>query len=169
MQSASTSDYVNNLTTFVDSGYDLTYGIGFLTEDAIKEVSTKYPNGHFAIVNTVVDNPNVTSITYKEHEGSFLVGVAAAMTTKTNKVGFVGGVDSDIIKKFEAGYIAGVHAVNPEIEVISNYATTFTKPEIGAQLASTIYGQDADIIYHAAATTGNGVFTEAKNRKKNGK
>lgn len=166
--STSDADYEPNLTNFAENGFDLTYGVGFLLADSVKTVAGKYPDNNFSIIDAVVDAPNVASITFKEHEGSFLVGVIAAMTTKTNKVGFVGGVDGDLIKKFEVGFKAGVQAVNPEIEVMTQYAGDFNKPEKGASIAASMYGQGADIIYHSSGNTGNGVFTEAKNRSKKG-
>lgn len=135
-------------------------------QDSIEKVADQYPKQQFAIVDTVVEKPNVTSITFKDHEGSFLVGAVAAMTTKSNKVGFIGGVKSPLIEKFESGFKAGAKAVNPNIEVVVQYADAFDKPEKGSVLASAMYGQGIDVIYHASGATGNGVFTEAKNRKK---
>ncbi|MCP8969056.1 BMP family lipoprotein [Ectobacillus ponti] len=168
LQSEKEADYLPNLTKFAESNYNLTYGIGFLMADAVGKVADQFPKNNFAIVDMVVDKKNVASITFSENEGSFLVGVVAALTTKSNKVGFIGGVESDLIKKFEYGFKAGVASVNPSIQVVSQYAGDFNKPEKGTQLASTMYGQGVDVIYHAAGGTGNGVFTEAKNRKKKG-
>ncbi len=168
LQSSKESDYVPNLTKFGETNYDLTFGIGFLMQKSIEKVAGQFPKNQFAIVDAVVNKPNVTSITFKDHEGSFLVGVVAAMTTKSNKVGFIGGVKSPLIEKFESGFKAGVKAVNPNIEIVSQYAEAFDKPEKGSVLASAMYGQGVDVIYHASGATGNGVFTEAKNRKKKG-
>ncbi|MFX3624680.1 MAG: BMP family protein [Ectobacillus sp.] len=168
LQSSRDSDYEPNLTKFAESGYDLTFGIGYLLAEPVEKVADQFKDSQFAIVDSVVKKPNVTSITFKENEGSFLVGVVAAMTTKSNKVGFIGGIKSPLIQKFEYGFIAGVKAVNPQIEVVSQYAEAFDKPEKGSVLASAMYGQGVDVIYHASGATGNGVFTEAKNRKKKG-
>ncbi|MEH7456285.1 BMP family ABC transporter substrate-binding protein [Bacillus pseudomycoides] len=168
LQSEKEADYIPNLKKFAKDKYDLSFGIGYKLEKAIEEVAKENPKQQFAIVDTVVKQPNVTSITFKDHEGSFLVGAVAAMSTKTNKVGFVGGMKSDLISKFENGFKAGAKAVNPNIEIVSEYAEAFDKPEKGAALASAMYGQGVDVIYHAAGGTGNGVFTEAKNRKKKG-
>ncbi|MFD3445526.1 BMP family protein [Microbacteriaceae bacterium 4G12] len=168
LQSEKESDYVPNLTKFADTNYNLTLGIGFLMADSVGKVADQYKDRQFAIVDTVVKKPNVTSLVFKENEGSFLVGVVAALTTKTNKVGFIGGVDSELIKKFESGFKAGVKTVNPKIEIVTQYAGDFNNIAKGTQLASTLYGQGVDVIYHAAGGTGNGVFTEAKNRKKQG-
>ncbi|MDF2946039.1 MAG: basic rane lipoprotein [Bacillales bacterium] len=168
LQSNSDSEYVPNLTTFAEGGYNLTYGIGFLLADHVGTVAKQYPNQQFAIVDSVVEGDNVTSITFKEHQGSFLVGVLAALNTKTNKVGFIGGVKSDLISKFEVGFRAGVKSVNPKVEIISQYADSFVDTAKGTSIASAMYGQKVDIIYHAAGNVGNGVFTEAKNRAKKG-
>jgi basic membrane protein A len=168
LQSSKDADYIPNLTKFAKDNYNTTFGIGYLMEKSITKVAEQYPKEQFAIVDTVVDKPNVTSITFKDHEGSFLVGAVAAMTTKSNKVGFIGGVKSPLITKFESGFKAGAKAVNPNIEIVSQYADAFDKPEKGTILASAMYGQGVDVIYHASGATGNGVFTEAKNRKKKG-
>ncbi|HDX9577723.1 TPA: BMP family ABC transporter substrate-binding protein [Bacillus pseudomycoides] len=168
LESAKDADYIPNLAKFVDTNYNLTFGIGYKMQEAIQETAVKNSKKQFAIVDAVVDKPNVTSITFKDHEGSFLVGAVAAMTTKSNKVGFIGGIKSPLIEKFESGFKAGAKYVNPNIEVVSQYAEAFDKPEKGSVLASAMYGQGVDVIYHASGATGNGVFTEAKNRKKKG-
>jgi basic membrane protein A and related proteins len=168
IQSNAEAEYVPNLTKFAEAKYDITYAIGFMMAKSTEAIADKFPKNNFAIVDTEVKKPNVASIVFKEHEGSYLVGVAAAMETKTNKIGFIGGVESDLITKFETGFIQGARAVNPNIEIIPKYAGDFNKAELGTQIASTMYGQGVDIIYHAAGGTGKGVFTEAKNRKKKG-
>ncbi|MGM0873729.1 MAG: BMP family lipoprotein [Bacillota bacterium] len=166
LQSTSDADYATNLNTLSRKKFDLIYGIGFLLQGAVEEIAPQQPDTNFAIVDSVVEQPNVASITFKEHEGSFLVGVVAGLTTKTNKVGFVGGVEGDLIKKFEVGFIEGVKAVNPDAKVEVQYAGSFNDAAKGKQIASSMYGLDADIIYHAAGATGNGVFSEAIDLKK---
>ncbi|WP_416826817.1 BMP family lipoprotein [Ectobacillus polymachus] len=168
LQSTQSSDYEPNLTKLAQQNYNLTFGMGYLMQDSVAKIADQFKNNQFAIVDSVVNKPNVTSITFKENEGSFLVGVVAAMTTKSNKVGFIGGVKSPLIQKFEYGFMAGVKSVNPKIEIVSEYADAIDKPEKGSVLASAMYGQGVDVIYHASGATGNGVFTEAKNRKKAG-
>ncbi|GGE44720.1 BMP family ABC transporter substrate-binding protein [Pullulanibacillus camelliae] len=170
LQSNQASDYEPNLNTLVhnNGGYNLIFGIGYLMEDAVKKVAAANPNTHFAIVDDVVNAKNVTSITFKEEQGSFLVGVVAGMMTKTNKIGFVGGEKSALIKKFENGFKAGVKSVNPKADVLVQYAGSFSAADKGQAIANSQYGQGADIIYHAAGATGNGVFNEAQNRKKKG-
>lgn len=164
LQSKSNADYVPNLNQFVKGGYNLTWGIGFDLGDALLEVAKANPDANLAIIDSVVDAPNVESVTFSENEGSFLVGVVAGLTTKTNKVAFIGGADSPVIKRFEVGFKAGVAAVNPEATVTPTYAGAYDKPDIGKSLAATLYDAGNDIIFPAAGATGNGVFNEAKSR-----
>lgn len=169
LTSTKQSDYQPNLQQLARDNFNLIYGIGFLMGEDIEKVAGQFPDNNFALVDMVVDAPNVASITFKEQEGSFLVGVVAGLTTKTDKVGFIGGVESDLIKKFENGFKAGVMAVNPEATIDVKYAEDFNSAEKGTAIASGMYGAGSDIIYHAAGGTGVGVFTEAKNRSKNEK
>jgi basic membrane protein A len=169
LQSKSDADYTPNLNQFVKDKYDLTWGIGFLMGDALKTVATQNPDAKLAIIDNVVDAPNVESVTFAEQEGAYLVGVVAGLTTKTNKIGFVGGVDIPVIRRFDAGFKAGVAAVNPGAKIISNYTGAFDKPDLGKAAAATMYNDGADIIFHASGATGNGVFNEAKDRFKAGK
>ncbi|WP_340032309.1 BMP family ABC transporter substrate-binding protein [Paenibacillus sp. FSL K6-1122] len=168
LQSKSDEEYIPNLNEFVKGGYDLTWGIGFQLADAIKTVADQNPDAKLAIIDSVVDSPNVKSVTFAEEEGSFLVGVVAGLTTKTNKIGFVGGMESPLIKKFEVGFREGVKAVNPDAKFISNYTGAFDKPDLGKAAAATLYNEGVDIIFHASGATGNGVFNEAIARKKQG-
>ncbi|WP_456271490.1 BMP family lipoprotein [Bacillus sp. AK031] len=166
LQSKSDADYKTNLNTAVRNNFDLIYGIGYKLQPAIEEVAKQRKDSNFVIVDSVIEGmDNVASVTFKEHEGSFLVGVVAGLTTKTNKVGFIGGTDSDLINKFAAGFEAGVKAVNPDAEIDIQFAGAFDKAEKGQSMAASMYQAGNDIIYHAAGGTGNGVFTEAKNRK----
>lgn len=162
IQSTSTSDYVTNLTQAVNNGFNMTYAIGFKLGDAMTEVAKNNPDSHFAIVDATVALPNVASITFKDNEASFLAGVAAAKTTSTKKVGFIGGVSGVVIDRFEAGFKAGVQAVDPSIEVSVQYADSFNDAAKGKALASAMYANGIDVIFHASGGTGQGVFTEAK-------
>ncbi|WP_342564766.1 BMP family ABC transporter substrate-binding protein [Paenibacillus sp. FSL R7-0345] len=164
LQSNSNADYEPNLNQFVKGGYNLTWGIGFDLGDALLKVAQENPDANLAIIDSVVDAPNVESVTFAENEGSFLVGVVAGLTTKTNKVGFIGGMESPVIKRFEVGFKAGVEAVNPEATVSITYAGAYDKPDTGKSLAATLYNAGNDIIFPAAGATGNGVFNEAKSR-----
>jgi len=168
LQSQSDADYVPNLNQFVKGGADLTWGIGFLMGDAVKQVADQNPDAKLAIIDAVADAPNVASVTFKEHEGSYLVGVVAGLMTKTNKIGFVGGMELPVIKRFEAGFIAGVKAVNPDAEVIVDYTGAFDAPDQGKASAATLFNNGADILFHAAGATGDGVFNEGGERRKAG-
>ncbi|QDI90420.1 BMP family ABC transporter substrate-binding protein [Salicibibacter halophilus] len=171
IQSDSSSDYQPNLMQFAREGTDITFGIGFLMLDDILSVSEQNPDENFALVDDIVvdenDDPvdNVASITFAEHEGSFLVGVIAALHTETDQLGYIGGVDSPLINKFEAGFRAGVEYVDPNIDVAIQYTEDFNDASLGQQVADTMYGNGADIIFHAAGGSGNGLFTEAIDRR----
>ncbi|MDR7417593.1 MAG: BMP family ABC transporter substrate-binding protein [Armatimonadota bacterium] len=151
--------------------YDLIFGIGFLFTDSITRVAKQFRGVRFGIVDGFIDKePNVASLLFNEHEGSFLVGAAAALKSKSGKIGFVGGMKIPLIEKFEAGYIAGAKYVKPSITVFSDYAGTtgeaFRDPVKGKELATAQYDRGADIIYHASGGTGIGVFEAAVAKKK---
>src|SRR5699024_9609778 len=115
------------------------FGVGFLLEDAVEEIAEQNPDNQFAIVDTIAEGDNVASLTYAKHEGSFLAGVAAANKTKTDKVGFLGGVDSELINKFEAGCVAGVRTVIPESAVEVQYPEDFDAVNKGKLIASNMF------------------------------
>jgi len=160
LQSTKQDDYTPNLGSMAQS-VDLTLAVGFLFEDAMKTTADQYGDKKFGVIDTVVDKPNVMSITFKEHEGSFLVGLIAGLTTKTNTVGFVGGMDFPTIHKFEVGYIAGVKSVNPNAKVIVNYTGAFDNPDKGKEVALAQHQQGADVIFHASGSCGIGVIQAA--------
>lgn len=165
LQSNSDADYIPNLNQLVRRNFDLIYGIGFMLKEPIMEVADQNPEVNFGLVDDVIEGKdNVVSIMFKEQEVSFLAGVAAAKETKTGKVGFVGGMESPVISRFEEGFKAGVKSVDPNIEIIVNYVGSFGDAAGGQQAANAIYSQGADIIFHASGATGNGVFAEAKER-----
>ncbi|WP_082234141.1 BMP family lipoprotein [Halobacillus massiliensis] len=166
-QSDSEGDYTTNLSRLVRQDYNLIYGIGYLLQPALEEVAAQYPDTQFGLVDSVAEGDNIVSITFKEHEGSFLAGVAAALKTETKKVGFIGGEDGDLINKFESGFVAGVKSVDPEIQVDVQYAESFAAADKGKLIASNMYNNDIDVIYHASGATGNGVFAQAKDIKQN--
>jgi basic membrane protein A and related proteins len=165
LQSQSDADYATNLNKLVRQDFDLVYGIGFLMYDAINEIAQQQTESKFAIVDAVVEQPNVASITFKEQEAGYLAGIAAGLATESNNIGFIGGMDIEVITRFEAGFTAGVKAVNPEAEIQSEYAGAFDKAEIGQTIASKMYSSGADVIFHAAGGTGNGLFKEARDLK----
>lgn len=147
---------------FAEADYDLIFAVGFLQESALEEVGRDYPDHRFAIIDGIVDLPNVASLTFKEHEGSFLVGLVAGMMTETNVVGFVGGMEVPIIEKFQVGFEEGVAYVDPNINVLISYAGSFGDPGKGKELAISQFERDADIIYHASGGTGMGVIEAAE-------
>ncbi|MBN2261259.1 MAG: BMP family ABC transporter substrate-binding protein [Clostridiales bacterium] len=171
IQSESDADYLPNLETFSDSGLDLIVAPGFLFFDAMTEVAAKYPEQKYLLIDSVVDASNVASAVFAEHEGSFLVGVAAALKAQDagkDTVAFLGGMDFDLIQKFEAGFEAGVYAVDPNMTVLVDYAGAFNDAQKGQTIAAKFYDQGAYVIYHAAGGTGNGAIKEAKDRVING-
>jgi len=157
-----------NLRLLSEAGLPLVFAIGFAFADGVTATAPDYPDTEYAIVDSVVDLPNVASLTFAEEQGSFLVGAAAALKSTTGKIGFVGGVEVDLIKKFEAGYEAGAKAVNPDIEIQVSYLTQppdfsgFGDPAKGKEAALAMYQQGADVVYHAAGGSGTGVFQAAK-------
>ena len=168
LQSKNDQDYAPNLNQFIKGQYDLIWAVGAPLKDATEKAAAQNPERHIAIVDEVVNAPNVKSITFAEEEGSYLVGIVAGLMTKTNKIGFVGGMELPLIKKFQLGFAAGVAAVNPKAKVSVNYTGDFSRPDLGKAAAATIYNDGADIIYHASGATGTGVFNEAMSRKKQG-
>lgn len=169
IESKTPSDYEPNLALLAREGYDMVWAIGFLMADALKNVAKQFPNTKFGIIDNAYDPAeyqkdlkNVISVVYKEHEGSFLIGAIAAMTTKTNKIGFVGGMKFPVIERFEAGFYAGALTVNPKIEIFSNYAGSFNDPAKGKTIALTMFRRGADVVYHASGGTGIGVIEAAK-------
>lgn len=150
--------------------YDLIIGVGFLMGDAMKKVATANPDRKYAIIDYEVDAPNVTSLVFTEHEGSFLAGALAALTSKTGTVGFIGGMNSPLINRFEGGFTAGAKYARKDVKVLSNYAADdpkgFNDPARGKELALSQYRQGADVIYHAAGGTGSGVFEAAREQKR---
>lgn len=149
-------------------GADLVIGVGFLFGEPMANVAAEYPDTNFAIVDSVVDGQNVAGLIFAEEQGSFLVGAAAALKTEAKIVGFIGGVNIPLIHAFEAGFLAGVQAVDSSIEVISQYVTEppdfagFNDPAAGRVIAQSMFEQGADVIYHAAGGTGGGLFQAAK-------
>lgn len=165
LQSASDADYVTNLNNLVRRDFDVVFGIGFLMEAAVNDIAQQQPDAQLAIIDAVVDQPNVASVLFKEQEGAFLAGVAAALMSESKQIGFVGGMEIPVIERFEVGFLAGVEAVDPSIEVDVQYTGAFDKAELGKTTANRMYSEGVDIIFHAAGGTGNGVFAEAKERK----
>ena len=157
------------LNQLIDAGYTNIVAVGFAYATAVGKVAKENPEVKFAIVDDSTNSmDNVMNLTFAANEGSFLVGVAAALTSKTKHVGFIGGVETDLIKSFEAGYDAGVKAVDPSIKIDSKYLTQppdfsgFSSVDKGKAAAEGMYQGGADVVYHAAGGSGGGVFTAAK-------
>ncbi|MFP6746267.1 MAG: BMP family ABC transporter substrate-binding protein [Alphaproteobacteria bacterium] len=151
-------------------GSDPVLGVGFAQASAIEKGAKAFPNTRFAIIDMVVMQPNVQSIVFKEQEGSFLVGILAAMASKTGKVGFVGGMDIPLIRRFECGYYHGVKHANPSATIYANMTGTtpsaWNDPTKGAELAKSQFDRGADVVFAAAGGTGIGVYQAAKDNGK---
>ena len=159
-----------SMRAFAERGYDLIVGVGFAQAPIMDDVAHDYPNIKFAIIDGVIDLPNVASLIFKEHEGSFLVGMIAARTSKSGKIGFVGGMDIPLIHKFETGYAEGARYANPKIEVYKNYVgvtdAAWNNPGKGKELAKAQIERGADVIFQAAGNSGLGVFDAAEDMHK---
>ena len=144
--------------------------VGFSQASAVEKVAKEFPKLNFVIVDMVVDLPNVQSVVFKEQEGSFLVGTMAALASKTGKVGFVGGMDIPLIRKFECGYEQGAKYANPKAEVFQNMTGTtgaaWNDPARGGELAKAQFAKGADVVFAAAGGTGTGVYQAAKDSGK---
>lgn len=150
------------MRAFAERGYDLIIGVGFAQAPIMDSVARDYPDLKFAIVDGLIDLPNVASLIFKEHEGSFLVGMIAGHVTKTNKIGFVGGMDIPLIHKFETGYEEGARYAKPNVQVFQNYVgvtdAAWNNPGKGKELAKAQIERGADVIFQAAGNSGLGVF-----------
>src|SRR3982751_4571257 len=150
------------MRAFAERHYDLIIGVGFAQAPIMESVARDYPNINFAIVDGVSQLPNVASLVFREHEGSYLVGMIAAKTSKTGTLGFIGGMDIPLIHRFETGYEEGARAVNPNIQVIQNYVGVtdgaWNNPGKGKGLAMAQLGKGADVIFTAACNSGRGAF-----------
>ena len=158
------------LRAFAQRDFDLIIGIGFAQKEAIKKVAGQFPAKHFAIVDAEVAAPNVRSLMFEEHQGAYVIGAIAAMTSKTGKIGFIGGMDIPLIRRFEMGYEAGAKKVNPQITVMANFvgvtSEAWNNPPKGKELAMSQYEGGADVVFAAAGASGLGVFDAAEEKKK---
>ncbi len=156
------------MRAFAERGYDLVIGVGFTQAPIMRVVAKDYPNIRFAVIDGVVleddgtPTPNVASLVFKEHEGSYLVGIIAGMTSRTGTVGFVGGMDIPLIRRFEKGYEEGARSVNPAIRVVQNYVgvtdAAWNNPGKGKELSLAQIDKGADVIFTAAGNSGLGAF-----------
>src|SRR6056297_941717 len=153
------------LRRFAENGNNPIVMVGFAFGEALGEVAAEYPETKFAIIDMVVDQPNVRSVVFNEHEGSYLVGLMAGMASGSGTVGFIGGMDIPLIRKFACGYVQGVKAVDGDAQVIQNMTGTtpaaWNDPVKGSEITKSQIDQGADVIYHAAGGTGTGVLQTA--------
>ncbi len=168
---ATDTNAIENLhRNFARKNYDLVIGVGFAQTDAVKKVAAQFPKVKFAIVDGEVTAANVRSLMFEEHEGSFLVGALAAMASKTHSVGFVGGMDIPLIRRFAMGYSAGAKYVDPKINISENYVgvtgEAWNNPAKSKELALAQYGKGIDVIFVAAGASNSGVFDAAEEKKK---
>ena len=161
-QSTSEADYANNLNQAAGN-YNLIFGIGFALKNAVADAAKEHTDINYVLIDDVIkDQKNVVSATFADNEAAYLAGVAAAKTTKTKQVGFVGGMESEVITRFEAGFKAGVASVDSSIKVKVDYAGSFADAAKGKTIAAAQYAAGADVVYQVAGGTGAGVFAEAK-------
>lgn len=157
------------LRRFASRGADPIIAIGFPFASSVEKVAGDFPKSRFVIIDAVVDKPNVQSVVFKEQEGGFLVGLLAAIASRTGKIGMVGGMDLPIIRRIACGYEKGAKAARPGIAVLQTYAgdtpAAFTDPARGAELARSEIGQGADVVLQAAGATGLGVLRAAAEAK----
>ncbi len=173
VQGESDQQKQDRLELLAKAGYNPIIAVGFAYATALGKVAPKYPNVHFAIVDDdSVKAPNVEGLLFTENESSYLVGVAAALASKTHNIGFIGGVQTPLIQKFQAGYVAGAKAVDPSIKVQIAYITQppdfsgFNDPAKAKVIAEGQYDNGADVVYHAAGGSGSGLFQAAVEKKK---
>lgn len=142
--------------------HDLIIGVGYSVQEILESYATKNPEQQFVIIDSVSDVENIDAITFKEDEGSYLAGALAAMTSDSGIIGFVGGMEDPVIEKFMIGYQQGAKSVNPSIEVLVQYANTYSDDKVGAQIASDMIASGADVLYAAAGYTGVGLLQQAQ-------
>jgi basic membrane protein A len=174
------ADREAGLREYASRGFDIVFGVGFMFSDDIEKMAHEFPGVRFACVDYTLETdaagrpaplpPNLVALKFREEEGSFLAGAAAALVSRSGVLGFVGGMDIPLIHKFEAGYRAGARHVRPDVQVLSGYAgvsaNAFKDPAKGKEMAASMYGRGADVVYHASGTTGLGVFEAARDSGK---
>lgn len=166
LESKQDSDYATNIETLVDEDVDLILGVGMKLADAIKEGSELYPDQNFVLVDEEIDASNVKNILFKAEESAYLAGLIAGKTTKTNNVGFIGGMELPVIDTFKYGYMAGVKAANPDAKVQAQYANSFTDQAKGKAIANQMYTNGADIVFTCGGDVGTGAIEAAKENNK---
>ncbi len=164
LQSRSAADYQPNLSALSNLHFDMIYAIGFLMSRDLDEVAQANPSQHYAIIDAVVPDPNVVSVTFKEEDGSFLAGALAAMMSRTHHIAFLGGQDIPLLEKFEAGFVAGAREVDPRTRVDVKYVGSFDDVAAGKELTDLLFDDGADIVYAAAGKATLGAIDSVKQR-----
>ncbi len=158
------------IRAFAKRNFDLIICVGFSQSDSLTKMAPQFPKVHFAIVDSHVDFPNVASLIFKEHQGSFLVGALAALKSKSGKIGFMGGMDIPLIRRFQMGYEAGARYINPKIKITSNFlgftADAWNNPPKAKELSMGQYNAGVDVIFAAAGASNMGLFDAAEEKKK---
>ena len=168
LESKQDADYVPNIEQFIDEETDLIIGIGYKLADAIEQAAKNYPEQQFAIVDHSYKNQpeNVTSLVFEGNVAGYLVGLVAGKMTETNKVAFIGGMESVVLKEFEVGYISGVKDANPDAEVLVQYANSFSDSALGKSIANAMISKGVDIVFPCAGAAGTGAIEAAKEANK---
>ncbi len=176
VQSKAQEDYQSNLGLLVDQGADLVIGTGFMLENAVEAVAKANPGSKFLLIDSPILDakgtpaalPNVRTVVFREEEGSFLAGALAGLVAK-EKVGFIGGMEIPLIKKFEAGFRAGVKTTNPKAQVLATYTGSFDNVAAGKQVAQDLISKGVEILFHAAGSDGLGAIQAVKEARAAGK
>ncbi|PTL76018.1 BMP family protein [Vitiosangium sp. GDMCC 1.1324] len=177
LQSRVAEDYEPNLQLLVDQGVSLSLGVGFMLENAVEAAAKRNPEMHFLLVDSPLLSaqnepytlPNVRTVVFREEEGCYLVGALAGLVTKTGKVGFVGGMEIPLVKRYEAGFRAGVAATNPKATVVANYTGSFTNFALGKQVGQDLLVKGTDVVFAAAGVDGLGAIQAVKEARDEGK
>ncbi|MCP3029263.1 BMP family protein [Halobacillus sp. A5] len=156
-------DFEGHMEDLIEQDHDVIMGLGYDAQASIDALAEEYPDQQFVLIDAVSEFENVTSITFREDEGSYLIGLLAGMKTESDVVGFVGGEKIEVVERFETGFRDGVEEVNEEAEVLVEYAETFDDDAKGAELTREMADENADYVFHAAGFTGVGVMKEAEN------
>ena len=165
VESKEQADYETNLRELADEGYDLIFAVGFLMKDAVDKVAPDYPKARFVLIDAeAARRPNAASIIFREQEGAYLIGALAGLTTRTGTLGFVGGMEVPVIKRFEAGYKAGAMTTRPGSRVLVKYTNNWVDIATGKEMALAEYNEGADIVFHASGRCGIGVINAARER-----
>ena len=166
LESKQDADYIPNIETFIDEDADLIIGVGYKLKPAIEDASKNYPDNNFAIIDEQVDANNVNSLLFEDNVSSYLTGLIAGKMTKTDKVGFIGGIESEVLAKFEYGFKAGVIDSNPNAKISTQYTNSFSDAALGKSIANQMYSNGVDVVFTAAGACGTGAIEAAKENNK---